>query len=720
MATRLEKNGDIVDIVIDGFEQGIAPSPNKGIAHIQGGNVSTELGEISVSFNRFQQSQTSVTGGTLSAGADNTHVIASSPLNVGTWITVTNDNPGFLSAGNYYVRSINGSSQYTLSLYYNGTAVTNGGSGSTGFSTSPNLGQAVASCIEQYSDGTVLQQRYYLLDNAGLVWVYDTANDSTSGLTWFLPDPTLNYYTGTAPTGIAVINGWLIVFAGAQLFCKQTVNLGDTTSTSTTWNQMAIFNTDGPAGLTTNPNQHYAITSHQGRVYYTDGQYIGSIFPDTTIAVTSGGPTENVQSFAKYTASGTTGTYSVIITGSVPNISNSSGSVRVPAVFFVPAGGTLPSALTADTVYWIDGDASTFQVYAAATGGAALNLQTGAVGTQYFNTLWFLGSQAPPGGSVPTCTLSPRRVNLPDFESAQCLVEINNTVLIGCKGNIIYPWDQVSVTPYGLIALPEANVQNMITVNQMAYIFAGNQGNIYITDGSTASLALNIPDYCAGIAGSPGTYIESTYTWGGAMYLRGRVYFSVLDQNSSKSGNCGGIWSFVPTQNFYIGQDIGLALRLEAQNSYANYNGVATVLIPRFNQNSTAPLYWSAWYSSVTSATYGIDYSNTGTNASFPCVVEFDGIPLATMLNKRTPQQIEYKLSAPLDVGATVTAKYRVNLTDNWTTVGTFTADPSALSGYVAAPFQQAQWAQLQFTLTPITSTANSNSYVRLKEVRIR
>src|ERR1035437_6232006 len=98
------------------------------------------------------------------------------------------------------------------------------------------------------------------------------------------------------------------------------------------------------------------------------------------------------------------------------------------------------------------------------------------------------------------------------------MVEIGNTILIGCQGNIVYPWNQSDVTPSSIITLPEGNVQQMLTVNQMAYIFAGNQGNIYITDGSVASLVLNIPDYVAGVPNSPGTYIESTYIWGGVMY----------------------------------------------------------------------------------------------------------------------------------------------------------------------------------------------------------
>ena len=85
-----------------------------------------------------------------------------------------------------------------------------------------------------------------------------------------------------------------------------------------------------------------------------------------------------------------------------------------------------------------------------------------------------------------------------------------------------------------LIPLPETNSVNMITVNNMLYVFAGNKGNIYVTNGSTASLVLSVPDYCAGIAGTQPSYFEPYFVWGDAMYMRGRVWFSILDQVASQ------------------------------------------------------------------------------------------------------------------------------------------------------------------------------------------
>jgi hypothetical protein len=201
------------------------------------------------------------------------------------------------------------------------------------------------------------------------------------------------------------------------------------------------------------------------------------------------------------------------------------------------------------------------------------------------------------------------------------------------------------------------------------------------------------------------------------MYLRGRVYFSILDQTAIKAGNCGGVWSFVPTQNLYIGQDTGLALRLENQSSYGTYNGVSTVLLQSQNQNAKSPQYWNGWYSSISSPTYGIDF--TSTTPSTQCIIETDLIPTGTMLEKRTFQQIEYKLSTPLMVGEGVTMNYRKNGTDAWASCGTVQVESTTeLSGYFTATFEKTQWVQLQVILSPLTST--SSSFVPLTQITLK
>ncbi len=721
MAYHIEK--ETGDLVIYGFETGIAPSPHKGMANMQNVNISTESGEVMVSFARTQQSMTSTSStGTLSF-LDSTHlnldISGSNDRFKGTWISVSgSSHGGELGDGTYWVTLSSGNG-YQLSATYNGSAISGYTAGLTAtISMIRNMTTPVAWAQEKYGSTSSIFYRYYVLDSQGLVWLYDTANEvlfnPTDNVTWILPDTTINYFgSDTAPSGIAVLNGWVMVFTGNRIFVKATVRL----STSPGW--VAMDNA-WTMGKSNNPNPHFALVGHQGKLYYTDGVFVGSIFPDTSLLTSQ----INVQSYASYTTSTTTGTISSLISGSIPwTASDSVGTVvRIPAVFFAATGGAIPSALTANVVYYIEYSIAngTFTVFAAATGGSAKDITSGASGTQYFNTFYPIGTHAGAFGDTSTCTFTPQRLNLPNNEIAQCLVEVGNTVIVGGNDNVLYPWNQVDATPSSLIFLPEKKTTSMVTVNQMAYIFAGNRGNVYITDGSVASLVIKVPDYCAGIAGTESSYVEPYFTWGGAMYLRGRVYFSMLDQTSTKAGNCGGIWSFVPTQNLYIGQDTGLALRLENRNSYGTYSGVATVLIPAQNQTAKSPQYWSAWYSSIFSATYGIDFTHT--KPTDPALIETDLIPTGTLLGKQkqTYSNIEYKLAAPLVAGESVAFAYRLNATDAYVSCGTIQKEGTTeVSGYNSPlPFQNTQW--LQFQVTAHASDSTAASFVRLKEIRLR
>lgn len=782
------------DIVIDGFESGISPSPHKGIANIKNANISTEMGEVMTSYGRVLQSQTSISG-TLTYQSTNRLTSSNALLLVGSWISVGAGISG-LSAGNYYVISKAGS-PFGLTIELSTAYSTNSGdilsgftSGSATFSVLFTPGQAIQGCTEPYKDSSGNQQyRYYILDTNGRIWLHDT--QVYSGLdspAWSLPYNDAS--TLTNPKGIGVLNGFLIITDGSHIYTKSTAQLG----------AAVVLYYDDPAtmSLAATQNPQYILVGHQGKAYYTDGNYIGEIFPDTSVLT----GVNNVQSYCTYTASTITGTITVVIGGSLPYTYQADGVTiqRVPVVFFPAVSGNQPTYLTAGQVYWLEyqlGAPPTFKVYdiqsgfdtvttvatpmmgdtsatltanwpyasgtystqfseaspenknvvytagstsISWTGGLSanattkvlslqvqtpINIATGASGTQYFNTFF---PQSASGST--TITFTRQRVNLPFNETATTLAEIGNTVIIGTKSSTIYPWNQIDATPSNIINLPEAGTQQLLTVNQMCYIFAGNKGNVYITDGNLASLVMKVPDYCAGIPGTPLSYFEPYFQWGGVMYLRGRVYFSLLDQTSAKAGQCGGIWSFIPTQNVYVQQDVGAALRQENVSSYGTYNGVSTVLIPDQNQQGVSPLYWSAWYSSISGPTYGFDYtesypgrpflaSSSGTN--FNTIIETDLIPIGTMLKKYTPSQIEYKLATALASTEVVSIGYRLNGTDAYTDMGTAIIESATnFSGYFQANFQNAQWLQLQIVLTPTDTNTPQSSFLRLSEVRIR
>jgi len=714
MSYLIEK--DTGDLVISGWEKGIAPSPHQGIGNMQGVNIDTETGEVMCSFARVQQSQPGDTATPHTFNAlDTSHLETGFTLTQGVWITISASTISGLAAGDYYVAASNGTptiaaTSVQLSTYYGSAILTGfGATGTATFTLKRAMGLPIASATELFKNGNTQYARYYILDSSGLIWVFDTYQNAVNPMyKWFLPDTTLGSPAPNA-SGIAVLNGWLLLFSGNTIWGKSTVNLGAGGWTSA-WIMMSPQ---------ISPVKHFAFVGHQGKAYYTDGNFIGSIFPNTSLL--TGGA--NIQSFAQYSSptagDNTKGTIYNLISGSLPTLTPA--ATRVPAVFF-PGGfntamaGTNPTALTQGTVYYIEYSlgvgTGTFQVFAALTGGSALDITTGASGSLYFNTFY------PTSASGKTAiTFTPQRLNLPTFETASSMAEVGNTVIIGTSSSsYLYPWNQVDVLPSDLIPLPEVGVVTMITVNNMAYVFAGNKGNIYVTNGSTASRALTVPDYTAGIEGTPSSYIEPYFTWGGAAYIRGRIYFSILDQTPNKAGNCGGIWSFLPTENMYIAQNVGVSLCLENQSSYGTYNGYAPIIIASQTQNALGPQYFAAWESSISSPTYGIDFTGTTPQSA---IIETDAIPIGTLLKKMTFQQIEYKLSSPADLTSSVALYYRVNLTDSYATCGTPDQElANLISGMFPTDFQGAQWVQYKIVLTPLTSPYSS--FMRFKELRMR
>jgi hypothetical protein len=255
------------------------------------------------------------------------------------------------------------------------------------------------------------------------------------------------------------------------------------------------------------------------------------------------------------------------------------------------------------------------------------------------------------------------------------------------------------------------------------YVFCGSKGNVYVTNGTTISGVLTVPDYVT-------QQIEPYFIWGGAMFCRGRVWFSSQDSNSK----AGGIWSFVPQISFYIEQDTGASLRLEAQNTYNTYAGLATLLFAPTSmksqytnqatgQEARGPQYWAAWddgTEGVSDTPYGIDYSATTPYAGGQTVIETDLVSSGEVLGKqrKTFANCEFKLAAPLVAGESVAIYFRNNLASSWTSAGPVEMSSDGISGVISpSSFVGSQWIQLKAVLT---SVASSPSFVRLKDIRLR
>lgn len=425
--------------------------------------------------------------------------------------------------------------------------------------------------------------------------------------------------------------------------------------------------------------------------------------------------------FWRYTGNSITGTNGTAhgngLVSYVPSNSNSSalGYVFVFRDFQIDYATINGNSSLTWTYGWKPSDATTGNnnYLKCATSGTLPNLVhesiVGPDNKVYYCDANYIGrwyQSDPAVGFVPTTLSTYTNDNtavLPFTDNAQCLAPLGNNLLIGGTQNVVYPWDTFSNLPNYPIFIPEYNIVKLVTVNTNTFIFVGNRGRIYYTNGSQAQLFKKVPDHISGT-------VEPYYTWGGATSNKNQLYFSfsVTTNAGVAITQYGGLWA--------IDLDTK-AIRLTNKLSYATYAGYASAIIPNFSASAAGTGLFIGWDSGV--STYGIDTTVSAPYSGSQAVIVSDLIPVGTFKKPRDFERIEYRLTKPMVSGESINIYARLifNTTDTGfgsailtdSTVGNFSSDASV-------NFKNAQWLQLE---TVLNSTASSPSYTRLKEIRI-
>lgn len=707
MAWHVEKGTN--DIVIDGVENGIASSPHTGLGDVKNLNISTFQGEASVNYNRVSEVP-KVTLGQIAGVSTNSieykYQLSGQPkLKTGSIISVTDSGISGLS-GIYWVLGITndagGVQTIQLTTTYNGSLATGFGSSGTDTISTPFTGEQWVGKAEEYISSSGIY-RYFMMGIAGHLWVSDPGVYSGN---WTVVNSS---GLGTPTTGMQVTQGMVFAFCNAA-GGNYGIDWQFTNQLGGSWNNTGvIFNTPS-GGL----QAHYAIRTplNNGAIYYTDNSFVGSI--EQGDAQQSGGLI-NQFTLGLVTANNTT---NVVLTtlyqGDYP-------VTGLPVTFYPSTpGGSLPSYtgsgggdLTEGTIYYLlSVTATNFQI-ATTSGGSAITVS----GSTFFMTTFY-----PADG---LWTINTKLISLPYYEVTTCLEYASSgssTIGIGTIGRNFYTWDTTTNTiaaPSIVLALPESGIHRVLNVDNIFYIFAGNKGNIYLSNGGQLASVLSVPDYTA----NPyGTNQDPWFKWGDVMFLRGRVWFSIEDDHATNTtGNCGGVWSFTPTQNISIGQDIGIALRLENQNSYGTYNGICDVLLPIENQQANGPQYYSGWSNDYSIDLTGIDTSGTTPYTGGQAIIDTDLIPIGFFLRKQTLENMEYKLSRPLAAGESIEIQQRKDLSCQFKAIGPGPGgdgiDNTAGDYSYAFPvnFEKNQWIQFRIILTSTTTTPSYTPFVELR-----
>lgn len=668
MAYRYEKNLDGEnDLVIDGFEKGIADSPYQGIGNMRNFAIKYYEGVAYINYSR--QAVTLDFGGlilltgSLSGGATSATLSSAWNFPSGTYSTT------FTNGDVRNVVFTNGSASVTWSGGLSGAAA-------AGFT--PTAVSHISKYSTQSPAGVI-----YIQDSTGQVFKQSAVNGSTFSMIG--SEPTLS-----GANGIQFWNNYLFVFSTNRVdICGD--GTGDTGVTSSNWNTSTSGSGVWPikfSGTVTLTATISAGDTSATISSYTDAQGTSRAFWN--------GPTGV---YSMYTGSGRTGdhylatlTQGVAAFNFTPTAIHSSGST----VFFFPN----------------EVQANINKTWVSRNDGNLYFCNGSTVGS--FSVTAF---QTFIKGDMTTFYFNYAALSLPKTEVSNNLEEIRNQLIITTDFSI-YPWDRFSPQWQNPIPIQES-ISNIINILNNLYVFAGNKGNIYISNGYSVERYRKLPDYISGV-------IDPSWNFGGVMSHRQKLWFQAIAINSqtgaailsgifsidldTKALNMESQHSYGLTPAFLTSTNPGQGCLL-IDNTPADYITSNLIISPTVLNYDN---YYSSWYQGVSATVGGVDYNTTTSWQNNEPVIETDIVPIGTAVQPKTFSSMEFKLDKPLTTGQSITVYARQSLADSYTLVGTTTT--AVLSDfYGEVSFDNWQWIQLK-----VTASCNALPSVRIREIRLR
>ena len=686
------------DIVITGFENGIGDSPYSGLTDMRSVNPISITGETSVSFSTKSvflcpNIQNNTTGSLITVGGNGFEAPIALGLEGNQYITFSNlGGATGLSTGTpyllFYFTNTGGNIIYQLYTTANVLVTI------TAPSTTTVTFSTVSPALPKYFQKS--KGNNFMLDSNGLVWwdgVLTTGGgggwiSATNSWTWM--GNTLNaksqgngliLYTTVNSTSPGSQDEWLFVFSAGQIDYTPITTNNASASIVWVYGWNPFTGTSGNSsylqGVNINNVSHAAFITPDGRVNVCDANYILNFYQNIPVLG---------QSYVTFNPLSYASTYTTT--------------------------GVIPAGYTNATLTGSFGGTTGFQLITFSNGAQRqVYFTNGSTNIAWANAMIETADTTLLTGG--TYTAQNMTAILPPTDRAQCLSFVNQFLLIGGISNIIYPWDlSPADNTYSvpLILLPETNIQNIVTVGNNAYIFAGNRGNIYITNGSQASFFKKLPDHLSGA-------VEPLYSWGGATYNKNRVYFGVnVTLQAGGNANYGGIWCLdVSTGAVWNCNEL----------SYGSYAGYVSALGVSSAQSTYGPTIGYGLLAGWTddSGNYGVDVSIASSYTGGQSYVISDMIPIGTAIEPITPAQFEFKLSTPLLSGESVQLQVASSINGSFSNLlnssgtASTSGDGVLLSDIYSNTTQLNQWILLKCILTGISS---SPSYDRLTQLRIK
>lgn len=764
MAYRIDKETN--ELVIDGFENGIAASPFKGIANIRGLNTSYYPGVAYVNYRR-QQSTLNNAGffaGTHSVNVSNNHgwiftaYVAATMTNPVQEATSPNGINYILDdSGQIFKQDAANSTSFSRLANGSGRLV----AGNSGLAYWNNyLAVFGAGNIEFCGDGT---------GDAGIIsgnWNKKTASTAIVNVAFQTSSYVFSSAPGNGDTGKTLTTTWT---NASGSYTVQFTNSGSEIrtcvftkgSTGVTWSP-ALSGVAAGVGFSMYQLQ-FLSSSGFSNFYQNEAVQFSStsVLPTPLIAATNyyltqavipaNGPTGvfNISTTQGgdaffFTSDSSAGTMTMTDQGSPLPITNNtnlsftwgsyagnSTTATLSSIWQMPTGlynivDPLGNNVQATFTYGSTAISFVSPTVSQPTGTYTANILNPTAtsyrtyvskvdGNLYFaNGRWLgrvstspnINAQFTPGQAGTYSVSYAATATLQQQDSIVDMTDLRSNLIIA--GNYdIYPWDYVSAQPAASSPIGE-QTRRIVNVLNNVYIFSGKKGNIYLSNGYSSQLLTKLPDFMAGV-------IDPIWLWGSLMVHRSKLWFQAMAQTSSGTNIFAGIFSIMVSPGLIGEQTSGLVM--ESQNSYglipatgALQNGI---LIDNEQWSSGQDSYYSAWSNGAT--TGGVDYNNSSLWQNNEPIIETDIIPLGAILSKKTLGQMTFKLDRPLATGDSITVNWRPSLTDTYSLIGTTTTP--VLSDYKPSNISQAQWAQFEVTFKCASS---GSSFIPLRELRIQ
>lgn len=280
MSYRVEKNGENTDIVIDGWEKGIADSPYFGIADIRNANIDSTFGDVCVGFDTTVLTKpptVTTLAFTVSAANDTITVASTTGWYNGMAIVLNTLTGGVgLSTGRvYWVGNLSGN---TFKPYCNPSRTGTAGFGGvpdvltdgSGTLSSYTLGKSIDKAIE-YLGGNDSWNYEFILDSNGRVWWIDNKGGTETTNLVYLGNDTLTS-TGIG-RGLRTWKGYILVFRSGHMDAVRAANIEQDVDFDGVTGWTYGFETTSSSTLEPRP----IVVGKDDIVYYDNSRRVGSL-----------------------------------------------------------------------------------------------------------------------------------------------------------------------------------------------------------------------------------------------------------------------------------------------------------------------------------------------------------------------------------------------------------------------------------------------------------